>query len=238
VDGEEYCEADDSSMSSEGLCANLESAGDPCMWGSHCETGLFCLFPTTNGEGVCTSPPSACNGTPSCNCDAMVEMCSGGPATCDDVNGQDAVTLICSGGASGDDDDTTGGGSSGTMTGTEIVSYDFSEALGVTDCYYAYSLYETGPATNAGCPSCSQTWTVGGTLSSNTCDTEDPAPIRDSQLEQFGVSGNTLYAYADGAWETYFEGFTTSSSFTGDSGPLDVMEDASYYVTIAFDLSW
>jgi hypothetical protein len=109
-EGEEYCKADDPSSSPEGVCQGLEAAGDPCVWGSQCISGLFCLVDNQDDEGQCQAAPSSCEDGPACNCDPMLEMCAAGGLSCDGSG--DSVTLHCNNGprsGGGDDDDTAVG---------------------------------------------------------------------------------------------------------------------------------
>ena len=126
--GAEYCKATDPSASPEGACQSLESAGDPCTWGSQCVSGLFCLVDDSglggSGDGTCSPAPSACDDGPSCSCEPMLDMCAPGGLSCDGTG--DSVTLHCYSGlgdggdddddaTAGDDDDATGGEADGTV---------------------------------------------------------------------------------------------------------------------------
>jgi len=139
--GAEYCKATDPSVSPEGVCQSLESAGDACTLGSHCVSGLFCLVDNT--DGTCSSAPSACDDGPSCSCDPMLNMCAPGGLSCDGSG--DSVTLHCYNGLAagggddddddddGDDDDTTSGDADGTIpcsAGAGTATVDVWEVTG------------------------------------------------------------------------------------------------------------
>jgi len=139
--GEEYCKAEDPSVSPEGLCEPLVGAGGACLLGSHCVSGLFCLVDNTVDEGVCRAAPASCQDGPACNCDPMLEMCAPDGLSCDGVD--DSVTLHCNNGLAGsgigddDDDDTVGGdddtaGDDDTSSGFSFTGLTFALEMTAT----------------------------------------------------------------------------------------------------------
>jgi len=138
-EGQEYCKADDPSSSPEGICQDLEAAGDPCTLGSQCVSELFCLVDNQNNAGQCQAAPSSCQDGPACNCEPMLELCAPGGLSCDGSG--DSVTLHCYNGAgggsgdddTGDDDDATGGSAGGTVpcaTGSGTATVDVWQVTG------------------------------------------------------------------------------------------------------------